>query len=372
MPAWLPHMISSPLKILASRRRRLAPSAACSSSIGPASSANLADTPRRVLAAVELQSAGDVRRVRADIHSPRRDYPVIGLAPFGLEGSSPPSLDELRAILGSEVHAYFVRDRRLLRKLPTASATQLSYRSVSVWLWWPCNLRRRLAQGGADRAATLVDFARQIEASRPLVQSRLARLEQRHASLTQAYDHVQQQLTDALAEGLETASGAALVERRLTDTWDVIDALADGFGVRRDDLAALPRLGLEGRMHVAILYAWMRECSDLRHPPPLVYIFGSGFIQTCAHQPEAVRQKLAAACSRIASSRADAELAISSLPAIPDPASLQLARPDGAKGWVAHVRDDFGSSAGACIRYWTHDSGLVEFDSITRYGASGA
>ncbi len=311
---------------------------------------------------VPLCSAGDVRRVSTDIQSPSRQHPVVCFAP--VEREAMPSLDELREILGPEVRVFLVMGERLLQKLPRASGTSISFGSVPIWLWWPSSLRKRLAPSGAERAAALVDFARTVDLSRPLIRSSFARVEQRLTMLSQTHDRLNTQLSDALQEAVAGVHWADVLEERLKCAWELVHGVTVAVGIDARDLAALPRLGLEARLHIAIFCAWMRQTPECRHAPPLSYVFGPGFIRALTDQAGFEPLCLAPSCARIASSSAGDDLAVRALPRLGGLVSDQAVRADGAVAWEARVDEGLAPVGGARIQYWVHRSGLVEFDSV--------
>jgi hypothetical protein len=161
--------------------------------------------------------------VSADIQSPHRQHPIACLASG--EHEAMPSLDGLHEILGPDAQVFVVVGERLLRRLPRASGTSISLGSVLVWLWWPSSLRKRLAPSGAERAAALVDFARRVDLSRPLVRSSFARLEQRLTMLSQTHDRLSTELNEALQEGLAGIHRADSLEERLRSAWELVNAI---------------------------------------------------------------------------------------------------------------------------------------------------
>jgi hypothetical protein len=301
--------------------------------------------------------------VSADIQSPYRQYPIACLAPG--EQEAMPSLDELHEILGPGARVFVVVGERLLRKLPRASGTSISLGSVPVWLWWPSSLRKRLAPSGAERAAALVEFARRVDLSRPLVRSSFARLEQRLTMLSQTHDRLSTELNEALQEGLAGIHRADSLEERLRSAWELVNAITLTVGADARDLAVLPRLGLEARMHVAIFCAWMRQTHECRPTPPLLYTLGPGFIRALVDQAGFEPLRLAPSCARIASSSADADVAVRARPGLGGLVTDQAVRADGAVAWEARILDKrLAPVGGARIHYWVHRSGLVEFDSV--------
>jgi hypothetical protein len=107
--------------------------------------------------------------------------------------------------------------------------------------------------------------------------------------------------------------------------------------------------------------------------PLAPYLLGVGVVRAAADRGAFARcasssraERLAWVCAMVACGRAARICGIDPSPMCEQSDGAQVVRADGALGWCCNVERN--SPGGPKLHYWTHTSGLIEFEAVAAHG----
>jgi hypothetical protein len=178
---------------------------------------------------IPVETEQELRCLCAEILA-RRDRPVVGLT-LAEEGVRPVlACRDVRALVGSNVHIYLIRDDDLLDEMRQLLGGGLTLDRGAVRIWWPganahCDPGDHpavLALDGEPPLVMLEEFSQQFELTRPRVRGHIRLIEDARALLehelarAEAQNHkVQERLRDTQMECHSLRVRAEAAEARL-------------------------------------------------------------------------------------------------------------------------------------------------------------
>jgi hypothetical protein len=361
-----------------------ATSAACSSPMGEQESRDEPagqDLPD--MGWVVVDSGRELRTMCAEILRPGREHPVVGVS--CLVGGSESLVDPIRVreVIGPGIPVYVIH-ARLTRALGGMLPTRHDVRGGAVRVWWPGvgqdsdpmehplilddgrgnfeqRALERLAHELRLRSPEPVELSH--EQQLVLAERQRERAVERSRELEVQLGITRRELAQARAQ-----AGEARLRTLPADTPSPAGTTDPLVTTAEQERAA--SLDSAQQMSMLICEQWVRHLpnpSDRAQRPLEGYTFNPGFLHT-VEQASTPTERVAWVCAMVACGLAPQLNGLNPHPLLTGSGGRQIVRGDGARGWRCHLKY---ASGGQRLHYWTHSSGLVEFERVGNHDDIG-